>query len=119
MLADPLPHRARRNTDYSNRVRQFPFSARIHRSRFSLAFDRDRFEFFGIKLDVLGLPHFVSLDDVVGLDLIPGLRIYPPVLDAIAGLLVELMETDLFPFGRCRNKGRLGTRLGTASGSLS
>ena len=61
----------------------------------ALALDCDGFQFLGVDLDVLILADLVPLDDVGRLDLIPGLRINPAVLDAVARTLVELMEADL------------------------
>jgi hypothetical protein len=56
------------------------------------------------KLDVLALPNFVPLDDVFGLDFIATLGIDLAVLDAVAGVLVDLMEADLLALWRGSSK---------------
>src|SRR5208337_2032089 len=58
----------------------------------ALALDRHGFELFGVKLDILALADLVALDDVGGLNLVPALGIDLAVLDAVAGVLIELME---------------------------
>jgi len=71
----------------------------------ALALERDGLELFRIDLDVFPLADLVALDDVGGIDLVPGFGIHLAVLDAMTGLLVELMEADLFTL-RCRRKER-------------
>jgi hypothetical protein len=58
----------------------------------------------GFELDVFALANLVALDDVLALDLVAGVGIDLAVLDAVAGGLVELMEADLLPLGRRREK---------------
>jgi hypothetical protein len=50
---------------------------------------------FRIDLDVFALADFVALDDVARLDFVTRIRINLTVLDAIASVLVKLMEADL------------------------
>src|ERR1700730_10537510 len=64
----------------------------------ALALDLDSFELLGIKLDILALADFVALDDICGIDLVAAFRIDLTVLDAIASLLIELVEADLLTF---------------------
>ena len=58
---------------------------------------------------VLALADFVPFDDVGGVHLVGGFGIDLPVLDAIAGIFVDLMEADLFSLGG-RRKQRDGAR---------
>jgi hypothetical protein len=58
----------------------------------ALTFNRDNFEFFGIKLNVLALRHFVSLDDVVRFDIL-GVRIDLVDLRYLIRLPVSLFST--------------------------
>jgi hypothetical protein len=62
--------------------------------------DGNGFELFGIELDILALPYLIALDDVLLWHLIAGPRIDLAIPDAVTGLFVELVEADLFPFGR-------------------
>ena len=66
----------------------------------ALAFNGDGIQFFWCKLDVLALGDLVAFDDVSTLHIVPGYGIDFPVADAIAGLLIELVEANLFPLGR-------------------
>jgi hypothetical protein len=68
------------------------------------AFDGHCFKLLRFELDVLALPRFVALDDVVLRNLVAGVGIDLAVFDAIAGVLVDLVKPDLFPFGRRREK---------------
>ena len=70
----------------------------------ALAFDRDGFEFLGIKFDIVALADFVALDDICGIDLVAAFRIDLTVLDAIASFLIELMEADLLALRRGRKQ---------------
>jgi hypothetical protein len=58
----------------------------------------DCLKLFGLDLDVLALAHLISLHDLGRIDFIIGLGIHLAVLDAIAGILVDLVEADFFPF---------------------
>jgi hypothetical protein len=69
-----------------------------------LAMDGNGFEFFGIELDVLALANLIALDDVVLRHLVAGFGIELAIPDPVAGLFVELMEADLFPFGGGREQ---------------
>ena len=72
-----------------------------------LALDGNGFQFLGIKLDILALADLVALDDVGLLNLVAGLGVDFSIPDTIAGLLVELVEADLFPLrsgGEKRNR---------------
>jgi hypothetical protein len=69
----------------------------------ALALNRDRFELLGIELDIVALADLVPLDDVSGIYFIAGFRIDLAVLNAVASLLVQLMETDLLTV-RCGRK---------------
>ena len=51
-----------------------------------------------LDLDVIALAHLISVDDLGRTDLLAGLRIHLAVLDAIAGILVDLVKADFFPF---------------------
>ena len=55
----------------------------------ALALDRDGFELFGIKLDVLALADLVALDDVGGLDLVAAFGIDLAVFDAMPVFLLS------------------------------
>jgi hypothetical protein len=75
----------------------------------TFALNGDGLKLLGVKLQVFALPDFIALDDVGGVDLVTALRVDLPVLDAVAGILVELMETDLFPLtGRWIKRDRAG-----------
>ena len=80
----------------------------------ALALDRDRFQLFRLELEVLALADLVALDDVGRLDLVAGVGIDLAILDAMAGVLVELVEADLFALAgrgkerdRARDQGQL------------
>ena len=73
------------------------------------AVNRNRLEFFGIELDVLALGDLVTLDDVLLRNFITGPGIDLAIPDPVAGLLVELVEADLFALRR-RRKQRNRTR---------
>jgi hypothetical protein len=58
---------------------------------------------------MLALADLVALDDVIRIDLTAGLGIDLAVLDAVAGLSVELMEGDLLALGgRGEQRDRAG-----------
>ena len=59
-----------------------------------LTLDGDGLKLLRLDLDVLALPDFVALDDFVGLDWFLGLGVDLQVLDAVARVLVDLMEAD-------------------------
>src|SRR3954469_25558942 len=63
----------------------------------ALTLDRDCFQLFGIKLDIFALADLVALNNVSRLDFISALGIDLAVLDRVAGVLIELVETDLLP----------------------
>ena len=71
----------------------------------ALALQRDGLKLFRLELDVFALTDFVAFDDVVRANLAAGLGVNLRVLDPVAGLLVQLMETDLLAF-RTRRKQR-------------
>src|SRR6202048_1975644 len=75
----------------------------------ALALNRDGFELLGIKFDIVVLADFVALDDICGIDLVAAFRIDLTVLDAMASLLIELVEADLLAL-RGSRKQRDGTR---------
>src|SRR3979490_2146251 len=54
------------------------------------------FQLFRVELEVLALADLVAFDDVRGFDFIAGVRIHLAILDAMTGVLVKLMEADLF-----------------------
>jgi hypothetical protein len=64
----------------------------------ALALDRDRFELFGLDLDLLAFADLIALDDVARINLVAGLGVHLAVFDAVAGLLVDLMEADFLSF---------------------
>jgi hypothetical protein len=66
----------------------------------ALAFNGYGIEFLRFKLDILALGDLVAFDDVSTLHIVPSYRINFSVADAITGLLVKLVETDLFPLRR-------------------
>jgi hypothetical protein len=70
----------------------------------TLAFDRNGLQFFGIEFYVLSLGDFIALNDVARLHFVPALSIDLAVSDSMPGLLIKLMETDLFSLGCCRIK---------------
>jgi hypothetical protein len=47
----------------------------------------------------------VALHDVFGLDFLARVRVHLHVLDAVAGIPVDLVETDLLGLGRARKQG--------------
>ncbi|MGX1226435.1 hypothetical protein RKD42_007694 [Streptomyces ambofaciens] len=61
---------------------------------------RDLVEFLGLHDDVLALAHLVSLDDVVGADLLAGALVDPPVADPVRGAALQLVEVDRVVLGR-------------------
>ena len=63
------------------------------------AFDGDGFELLRRELDVFILAHLITLDDVVRLHLLAALGVNLDVLDAMPGLLVDLMEAYLLALG--------------------
>ena len=63
-----------------------------------LALDRNRFELLRVELEILALADLVALDDVGGFDLVAAVGIDLAIFDAMAGVLVELVKADLFPF---------------------
>src|SRR5262245_34029211 len=67
------------------------------------------FKLFRLNLDVLALADFVAFDDVRGFHFIFVAGINLTIFDPTAGLLVDLMETDLLPLAARRIKGD-GTR---------
>jgi hypothetical protein len=75
-----------------------------------LALDRYRLKLFGLDLDVLALADLVALDDLLGTDLVAGLGVDLSVLDPVAGVLVDLVEADLFSLAACRNGDVNGNR---------
>src|SRR5262249_48707402 len=75
----------------------------------ALALDGDRLKLFGLNLDILAFANLVALDDVGRIDLVAGLGIHLSVFDAIAGLLIDLIEANLLSFG-ARRKQRYGAR---------
>jgi hypothetical protein len=57
--------------------------------------DRDRLEVLVGDLDIVTLRDLVALDDVLAVDFLAGLGIHLDIADAVAGVLVELVEADL------------------------
>ena len=70
-----------------------------------LAFDGDRFQLLGSQFEVFALADLVALDDVGGFHLLAALGVDLAVFDAVAGILVELMEADLLALGGRRIQG--------------
>ena len=70
-----------------------------------LALDGNRFQLLGGKLEVFALADLIALDDVGGLHLVAALGVDLAVLDAVAGILVELMEADFLALGGRRIQG--------------
>src|SRR5262249_29924924 len=66
----------------------------------ALTLDRDRLELLGIDLDVCVLANLVPLDDIVGVHVLAGDRVDLALLDAVSGLLVELVEADFLALRR-------------------
>jgi hypothetical protein len=66
----------------------------VGRGEAVLALDGDCVKLFRIKLKVFALANLVALDDVSGLDFIAGVGIDLAILDAMAGVLVELVEAE-------------------------
>jgi len=64
-----------------------------------LAFDGDRFEFFGLDRNVLALLFLYALMMSSLVDLFAGVSINLDIADAVVGFSVDLMETDLFALG--------------------
>jgi hypothetical protein len=69
-----------------------------------LALDSDRFQLFGIEFKVLALADLVALDDVFGGHFVAAVCVYLAILDAVTGLLVDLMEADFFPLDVAGNR---------------
>jgi hypothetical protein len=65
----------------------------------AFAFNGDRLELFGRKLDVVVLRHLVAIDDIRLLDVFAGFGVDLFVADAVAGFFVELVEADLLALG--------------------
>jgi hypothetical protein len=74
------------------------------------ALKRNGVELVGIKLDV-AFADLVSVNDGLRWDFVAGLDIDPLVLDAVAGLFIELVEADFFALAARRVEGdRADTR---------
>jgi hypothetical protein len=71
-----------------------------------LALDGDRFEFLRLKFKVLALADLVALDNVGGFDFVAAVGIDLAVLDAMARVLVELVEADLLALAVVRRLER-------------
>lgn len=56
------------------------------------------------RLEVLTLAHLIAFDDVGGLHLVAALCVDLLIFDSMAGVLVDLMEADLFTLARSREK---------------
>jgi hypothetical protein len=52
----------------------------------------------------LSLGDLVTHDDVLGIDLLTGLRTKLAVFDSMPGFFVDLMKSDLLPLRRCREQ---------------
>ena len=63
-------------------------------------FYRDRLKVLIGDLDVVALRDLIALNDVLAVHLITRLCIYLHVTDAVAGVLVELIEADLLALAR-------------------
>src|SRR5262249_41918832 len=63
----------------------------------------------GLDLKVLALADLVALYDLLGVDLVAGFGVDLPVLDPVAGVLVDLVKADLLSLAARRKKGD-GTR---------
>src|SRR5262249_5401025 len=59
------------------------------------ALEGDRFELVVVNLDILALGDLIALDDVFGFNFFTGVLVDPAIADAIAGLFIDLVETDL------------------------
>jgi len=68
----------------------------------SRRFQRDVLELPLCHLDECVGVDLVALDDVLVVDLLAGISVHLGVLDAVAGLSVELVERDFFGFRRCQ-----------------
>jgi hypothetical protein len=64
----------------------------------ALAFERDGLKLLGLHLDVFALGDFIALDDIADLDLVAAFGVDLAIFDAMARVLVELMEADLLAF---------------------
>ena len=67
----------------------------------ALALDRDGFQLLRVELDVFALVDLEAFDDVGLFDLVTRFGIHLAIPNAVTGLFVELMKTDLFALA-CR-----------------
>src|SRR5262249_52694883 len=70
----------------------------------TFAFNGDGLKLLRFELDVFALSDLIAFEDVSAIHLVPGFGVNLPVEDAIAGLLVELVEANLFALGRRREQ---------------
>src|SRR5579862_10052218 len=75
----------------------------------ALALERDGLKLLRLQGDVIALADLVALDDVRGLHVLAGFSVDLAVADAIAGVAIELVKTDLLAPGR-RGEQRDGAR---------
>jgi hypothetical protein len=58
------------------------------------AFERDVVEFFVLDQHVLPFLDLITLDAILLIDRIAGVRVHDLIVDAVAGLAVDDVETD-------------------------
>src|SRR5262245_54430694 len=90
-----LRHQEQGNRGCLDKARRFLSSVRTRRFRLCACSQwRWLQALFGLDLDVLAFADLVTLEDVRGIDLVSGLRIYLPIPDAVACLFIDLIEAD-------------------------
>src|SRR5262249_16565401 len=66
----------------------------------ALALDGDCLKLLGVELDICAFADLVALDDLLRIDFLAGLCIDLAILDAVSGILVDLMKADFLAL-RC------------------
>ena len=72
------------------------------------AFERDVFKLVLRHLDIGVLIDLEALHDVVGRDFVTSLGIHLLIFDAVAGVAIDLIESDLFAVGTSPETARRG-----------
>jgi hypothetical protein len=81
--------------DGPDKARRSRISGRIRRVDGAAALERDIVELVSVDRDIGVGINLVALDDVLRGDLITAIRVDLGVLDAVAGIFVNLIEGDL------------------------